>query len=169
MNTHDAILFNIDVCGDPAVGRTALQKLIYFQTKCGIEIDVEYIPHYYGPYSKKIAVALAELVAFDYVDEKRSAVYGYAYGLTHDGREITDEAKEENRVAFESIERIINKIKDCLKPGPLSYAAKVHYIKEIYPESAPKDVAGVFGWQMSDSEIRTGQAILKRLKLDKDE
>ena len=167
MNAHDAVLFNIRACGDPAVGRIALQKLTYLQTRLGVGIDAEYILDYYGPFSRKVATALAELVAFDYVCERRSAAHGYAYGLTRDGAGLADDARKGNEAAFEGVKRIVARCRDFLRPGPLSYAAKLHYIRGIDPAFAPEDVAGMFGWQMSDDGARMGQELLKRLGLDR--
>lgn len=167
MSPYDAILLNIRASGESAVGRTVLQKLIYLQSKLGIEIKAAYIPYYYGPYSKDVATALADLVAFDYVDEKRSReALGYAYTLTHDGNGIADDAEKENVEWFEKIKEIISKCRGCLMPGPMSYAAKVHYIRSIDPAFRPEDVAGMFGWKMDDREVRTGQKLLERLGLD---
>ncbi|MBI1658101.1 MAG: hypothetical protein IS632_04925 [Thaumarchaeota archaeon] len=168
MRPYDAILLNIRASGESAVGRTVLQKLIYLQSSLGIKIEATYIPHYYGPYSKDVAIALADLVAFDYVDEKRSReALGYAYTLTHDGEGIADDAEKENKEQFEKIEEIVSKCRNCLMPGPMSYAAKVHYILSVDPTFRPEDVADMFGWKMDDRKVHTGQELLKRLGLDK--
>ena len=167
MSPYDAILLNIKASGETAVGRTILQKLIYLQKELKIKIEVKYIPHYYGPYSKNVAVALADLVAFGYVDEKRSReALGYAYTLTPDGEDIANDAEKEHKEWFAEIKKIISKCQDCLIPAPLSYAAKVHYIRSIDPEFSPKDIADTFGWKMDDREVRIGQKLLERLELD---
>ena len=167
MNPYDAILLNIRASGESAIGRTVLQKLIYLQSKLGIAINATYIPHYYGPYSRDIATALADLVAFDYVDEKRSReAFGYAYTLTRDGEGIADDSEKKNKEWFEKIKNIISECRSCLMPGPMSYAAKVHHIRSIDPTFRPEDVAGMFGWKMDDREVRTGQKLLERLGLD---
>ena len=168
MNPYDAILLNIRESGEYTVGRTVLQKLIYLQSNLGVKIEANYIPHYYGPYSKEIAAALADLVAFDYVDEKRSRkALGYAYALTQDGNSIADEAEKRNKDWFKKIKDVISACKSCLMPGPMSYAAKVYYIRRVDPTFKPEDVAGMFGWKMDDQEVRTGQALLERLGLEK--
>lgn len=167
MSPYDAILLNIRASGETAVGRTILQKLIYLQSKLGIVIEATYVPHYYGPYSKDVAVALADLVAFDYVDEKRSRkALGYAYTLTPDGEDIANDAEKKHGEWFVKIQKIISKCSDCLLPAPMSYAAKVHYIQSIDPTLTPADVADMLGWKMGDREVRTGQKLLERLGLD---
>ena len=167
MNAHDAILLNITASGDRALGRTVLQKLIYFQTQLGVGIDAAFVPHFYGPFSKDVAAALAELVAFDYVNEYRSRkAFGYAYVLAEDGEDIANEAKGNNKKSFKKIKKVINTCGDCLNPGSLSYAAKVHYIQSRDKSFTPEDVASTFGWKMTDQDVRTGQKLLKKLHLD---
>lgn len=170
MNSYEAILLNIRANGETAVGRTVLQKLIYLQSNLGVKIETTYIPHYYGPYSKDVAIALADLVAFDYINENRSReAFGYAYTLTRDGEGIADDAEGENKKQFEKIKEIIAKCRNCLVPAPMSYAAKVHYIRSVDSTFRPEDVAGMFGWKMDDREVRIGQELLERLGLDRHE
>ena len=167
MNTYDVILLNIRASGETPVERTVLQKLVYLQSNLGIEIKARYTPHYYGPYSKDVAVALADLVAFDFVDEKRSSrPRGYAYALTSDGVDIAYEAEQNHADWFAKIKSVISTCKDCLMPDPLSYAAKVHYIQSIDPTFTPADVAETLGWKMDNPDVQTGQRLLERLKLD---
>ena len=148
MNPYDAILLNIRASGETHVGRTVLQKLVYLQSKLGIDIEAGYIPHY-GPYSKDVAVALADLVAFDFVDEKRSRkALGYVYTLTPDREGIANEAEQKYVEQFAEIKDIVSKCRDCLMTAPMSYAAKMHYIQSIDPTIEPEDVAETFGWKM---------------------
>ena len=133
-----------------------------------MEVEATYMPYYFGPCSKNVATALVDLVAFDYVDEKRSReALGCAYTLTRDGEDIADDGEKENKIWFKKIKDMISKCKDCLLPGPISYAAKVYYIQSIEPTFKPEDVAGMFGWKMDDREVRTGQELLERLGLAK--
>ena len=166
MNPYDAILLNVRASSETALGRTVLQKLIYLQSKLGVEIEAGYIPHYYGPYSKDVAVALADLVAFDFVDEKQYGnPLGYAYKLTPAGKDVADDAEQKHVKYFAKIKDIITKCRDCLTTAPLSYAAKVHYIQSIDPTIEPADVAETFGWSMDDHDVRTGQMLLESLGL----
>ena len=166
MKAYGAILLNIDASGDPAVGRTVLQKLIYLQMQLGVDVDATYVPYYYGPFSQDVATDLADLVAFDYVNENRSKMaLGYAYVLTNEGVAMAEEVKAENGEDAKIIKEVINKCRSCLTPGPLSYAAKVHYIQSRDPSFTTEEVAGTLGWKMTDREVRTGQELLEKLNL----
>ena len=47
MDVSDAIITVVKVAGDNILGRTAIQKIVYFLSISGI-VDIKYRPHYYG-------------------------------------------------------------------------------------------------------------------------
>ena len=176
MNAHDVVALNLDANGGRLDGRTALQKLAYFE-KIRTEIDITFVPHYYGPYSKHIAAALADFVAAEYVDERRckeNKYEGYFYSLTEDGQEFAKTTRVENSGAYDTIKNIVNKCKErCdLKANTLSYAAKAHYILNDanVPGSSVqmpkvKAMGKTLGWDMTDADVKTGMGLLVELRL----
>lgn len=176
MNPHDAVILNLDANDGHIDGRAALQKLAYFE-KIQTEIDITFVPHYYGPYSKHIAAALADLVASEYVDERRckeNRYERYFYILTEYGRKFAETARAENSDAYSIIQSVVSKCKDCcdLKADTLSYAAKAHYLLSDanVPESRVqmskvKAMAETLGWDTTDADVKTGMDLLVELEL----
>ena len=75
-------------------GRTLLQKTLYFinfinqKEKLGIEFvpDIEFVPHYYGPYSTQITDEIASLHAAGIVQEDVVTFSSFNFGVTFDPR-----------------------------------------------------------------------------------
>ena len=176
MNAHDAVVLNLDANDGHIDGRTALQKLAYFE-KIQTEIDITFVPHYYGPYSKHIAASLADLVVSEYVDERRckeNQYERYFYTLTDDGKRFAKIAQRENPDAYNTIKDIVSKCKDnCnLKASTLSYAAKAHYLLNDVNVSVSnvqmskvKEMGKTLGWDMTDADVKTGMDLLVKLEL----
>ena len=176
MNAHDTVVLNLDANDGHIDGRTALQKLAYFehiQTK----INITFTPHYYGPYSKHMAAALADLVAYEYVDEKRceqNQYERYFYTLTDNGKKFAKIARETNPDAYRTIREIVRTCKDnCnLKAGTLSYAAKAHYLLDdanvsvsCVQMSKVKEMGKKLGWDMTNADVKSGMDLLVKLNL----
>ena len=161
------------------VGRTALQKLVYFET-LKIPNTISYIPHYYGPFSRDVAVELEGLVAIGYIDEKVIFAHtheSYLYDLTDDGKRLAGEDKKTDHNHYHVVKDIVNQCaKFCnLQPSVLSYAAKAYYIlsranqsgKKSITSSDVKKVGQSFGWNISEVEAENGLELLSKLKLVK--
>ena len=54
MDASDAIIAVVKVAGNNILGRTSIQKIVYFLSIFEI-VDIKYRPHYYGPYSADVA------------------------------------------------------------------------------------------------------------------
>ena len=66
MDVPDAIVVTLGAVADKIIGRTVIQKLIYFEMILGL-VDANYRPHYYGPYSSEVAGTIQELAALGFV------------------------------------------------------------------------------------------------------
>lgn len=75
MQPLDFVLFAHGAFDQGITGRTALQKIVYFLSVMMNE-DLGYNPHFYGPYSPKVAEANAELKELNYLEEA-TTVYGF--------------------------------------------------------------------------------------------
>ena len=56
LDEYDVIGLTIGAHAGSITGRTAIQKLIYFAKVKIPSIDVTYTHHYYGPFSRNIAI-----------------------------------------------------------------------------------------------------------------
>lgn len=180
LDEYDTIGLTIGAHGGSITGRTAIQKLIYF-TKVKIpSIDITYTHHYYGPFSRNVAMGLENLTAFSYLEEKNTSATSfesYQYDLTTSGVKIFEKTKNEYEREYKIISDIVNTCeKNChLKANPLSYAAKADYIlreKGIERKVGTtvndiKELAKEFGWRISEDEVLEGINLLKELDLVK--
>ena len=178
MDAYEVIELVLDASKRSNVGRTAIQKLVYLaQAKTQSLDTLQYRPHYYGPYSSDLSLALERLVAHSFVDETLGHQYeGYKYQLTSDGADIVSMLKESSTSEYQEIENIVNTCKELCGLGakPLSCAAKVLFIQKNRPGNKgamtvkdAKEQAKGFGWDISDEDIERGAAILERLDLVK--
>lgn len=161
-------------------GRTALQKLVYFASRRVPNSEVDYAPHYFGPFSAKVAEILAALCSTGNAYEIRIPLgdhAGFEYHLTNLGKDMAKIAlNDQPRSTIETIGEIVKTCKaDCdLRAANLSYAAKVHYaltnyatldLSEPVSSSEIRSVASGFRWDMTEDNVRAGHALLRKLDL----
>lgn len=72
--------------------RKRLQKTVYFLQAAGCPLDVEYLLHYYGPYSREVAQLTDEMVNADLLKEE---VTEYSNGTQTYSYSLTDRTKEQ--------------------------------------------------------------------------
>jgi len=161
-------------------GRTALQKLVYLASRRVPGSKVDYVPHYFGPFSAKVAEILSELCYAGRAYEVRipfGAHAGFEYHLTDLGKDLVKIALDDQPPSTaETIKETVRTCKaDCdLRAADLSCAAKVHYAMTKYatrglPE--PKNVMDIHNiayglrWNITEDNIRAGYALLRKLDL----
>ena len=100
----------IDQGGENNVGRTKLQKMIYFADRY-MDWDVgDYQLHYYGPYSQSVASVL-KTARNDLLDERKPGLGPYQYSITDEGvafmtsfvKSIDDERMEKTSDLFQEL------------------------------------------------------------------
>jgi uncharacterized protein YwgA len=147
-------------------GRTLLQKKLYFLSVL-MQEDYQFRPHYYGPYSEKVADAVDSLVASGFLTENKEVfstanVFGerkrYSYTITPDGLELFSFSKKKTQ-DFVKWQKALHKINsyDIAKDfNLLSIAAKMHYIlsedKQLKANNIC-DKAEELGWQINVEQI----------------
>jgi uncharacterized protein YwgA len=184
MDVPDAIIVTLGVSEDKVVGRTAIQKLIYFETVFNLA-DVAFRPHYYGPYSSEVAGIIQELVSLGFIEEKietrETTGYPvsddwkrYCYKLTNDGLDFLRTVERQFSNEYKKISELVEmcKRRSNLNPKILSWAAKVNYIgaheeKSVLESEEIKTRAKALKWNLSDEQIGEATKLLSDLGLVK--
>ena len=125
---------------DGNVGRTKLQKMIYFADRyLGWDVG-DYNLHYYGPFSRNLATTL-KTVRGELVDEKHSGFGPYQYALTSSGTTFVNEF----------VENVCDEKKTCLtremfnelsvwSKDDLELTATIDYVKNNVPNISREDL-----------------------------
>ncbi len=161
------------------VGRTAIQKLIYFALQKGVVEDEDtYFPHYYGPYSKEVARALSTAVSIDFVQESAKELpeyegRRYIYTPTGSGKALHSMIKKEQEEDWEKLSEIVSICGETAKLNMqiMACAAKVHYLltqrEGRMTVNEIKRTAQDLGWELKDSDIDKAAELLVELDLAK--
>lgn len=160
------------------VGKTLLQKAVYFINEISA-LDIHFKPHYYGPYSSEVAVALENLVSIGFlneIEERFSSdwnVWGevrrFTFELTAEGKEILKGIKRTPE--YSRIKRVLGKLDRLAEShdyDKLSKAAKIyHIVKSNGNVTVPKikKEASKLGWSLNSTEIDKMSSFLERLGL----
>ncbi len=163
----------LDSSAQPISGRTAIQKIAYFESiKLGH--DLKYKPHFYGPYSPVVDQTLMDLIVSDYVEERaRTTLLDrtlYSYSLTDDGLELVEQVKKRDPGTFSLIKQVVE---ECSKYGNsinvLSCAAKVYFLLtqkgSTLSNNEAIEMGRTFNWELSEGEIESGSRLLSGLGL----
>ena len=156
-------------------GRTMLQKLVYLLGKVHGE-DVEFAPHYYGPYSRGVREEVERLVEAGLLQETVKVyepwqpmlfdVREYSYTLTPEGEQ---EALRLSRDLLTDAERLVRVAKSAAwSQEALAVAAKVLYLREEEPDADLADVPALarqLGWRISAAQAGQGLRLLRDLQL----
>lgn len=162
---------------DLLVGRTMLQKLCYFILN-QLNIENDYLPHYYGPYSPTLTKMLGDLIDLNLIQEINSTTGNnrnmYTYYLTENGANYFDNLLSNYILIFNNAEKIIQNLKTA--PGDkietISYAAKIHYINKkennitSYKKMMETEIpSNIYGWNIkNDESIENGKSLLLSLE-----
>lgn len=178
LDVFDAIALTIHANNDEIISKTTVQKLIYFHTVMIENLDISnYTHHFYGPFNREVSTALEDMSEFSYIDQNIISGYyeTYNYKLTSNGIKYAETAKQKYSNEFEIISNTLQICREyCeLKPTPLSYAAKAHYIlagskAELQDKFSAEDVKTIakdFDWNISEEDAITGLKLLQNLDL----
>lgn len=180
MRLTDLILIIVSHNSGKFIGRTLLQKALFFLNELA-HLDISFKPHYYGPYSSDVAVALENLVGIGFLNEieERFAsdwnVWGevrrYTFELTSDGKEILKKIKKSPD--YKKIKDLLDKLGNFSESrdyDKLSKAAKIYHIvksKEKITKTGIEEEASKLGWQLTPNEIGDMSSLLEKLGLIK--
>ena len=177
MNLTEAILLLLRSEGESVQGRTLLQKRMYFYGVLSKQ-DFGFRPHYYGPYSSRVAAELDGLVAASLITDKPAHTGGvgtFGEVVRHDYELLSTDALEDwssERDASDAaslFERIANH-SVAKNTAALSAAAKVHFILSSGDSMSFRQVeqkASELGWNLPQPQIQQVAEYLKYLELIK--
>ncbi|MGE5578460.1 MAG: hypothetical protein ACM3WU_00320 [Bacillota bacterium] len=174
MDTRDLVLAIVGSCPDHKVpGRTILQKIVYF---CSVilKLEVDYFPHYYGPYSEEVSQAVKSLSALGFISESKhmtnTGLWGYDYQLTKDGTELFSSLS--TNPTLKRVADVVSKIlslEGWNHTQTISCAAKVNFIlhrnnQPMTREAISKEAEGL-GWKLDAGTISSVVSFLESLNL----
>lgn len=91
-------------------GRTRFQKILYLlKEKDNIDLDYDFIPYYYGPYSRGLQLEINLLEAADFVQVEAKDDNLYVHSLTEKGKaaakEIEQKIEKEERMLLNALKK----------------------------------------------------------------
>lgn len=163
-------------------GKTLVHKRAYFLNFL-CNLGLEYIPHYYGPFSPELEAAIGRGRALGFVREE-TVDYGphrqlgfevrrFDCALTDDGHVVVEDLvkrkPEECRKALACLDELARAGDDSYVA--LSIAAKTHHILRTVGQPLTRTQivaqASKLNWQVSEEDINGAVEFLKRLELVK--
>ena len=119
-------------------GKKMLQKLLYLVQAKGVNLNLGYGIHFYGPYSADLDSSIASLVADDIV---RFEYKGYSHLMEINSKyEVSSTLESDDD---DKLTEVIRKYKDK-KPTELELITTTHYVKKHIPTTDDESIiAGV--------------------------
>ncbi|ABK78630.1 hypothetical protein CENSYa_2027 [Cenarchaeum symbiosum A] len=163
IDLYDAFGMVLLAGGGEPIGRTALQKLIYFCCNSAANIEnADFAPQYYGPYSAKLSVVMERMFSCGYIEQimRHGIQYDvYHYKLMDNGARLANKAKSQHPEDYLKIGDIVKTCDDMVEPlaPKLSYVSKIHYISKKQKARTPDKISlhGMrYGWNMDIALVR---------------
>ncbi|HTW90182.1 MAG TPA: hypothetical protein VMH22_00540 [bacterium] len=175
------VLLMIDELGGRVRSKTLVMKYVYFlKEKLGLE-DLEFRPHYYGPYSEEVADTVSQLAQLGFVDEKCQLLgydergferCRYSYSLTEDGKVVVEATKKRLGEAARGLTEVIDELDKAangMNYMDVSYAAKTHLLlkeaKKPMTVDEIREEASRLSWRMAAHDVEKSVRFLKEIGL----
>ncbi len=182
MNTYDFVHMALHAMGGEIKGKTKLQKTMYFLgILTGTIEELEYRPHYYGPYSSAVKDAVNRLKALGFVVQNSVSCGGVDrrgfemarrdFRLTDDGRAMAERKAAADPVLWHPLQVAARRLLDAGDQDYMlmSVAAKTLFILgERGPAATPVEIAEAarnLDWNPSPAEIDEAARYLQRIGL----
>ena len=182
MTPYDFVHLTLYGIGGTIRGRTKLQKTVYFLgIFCKNIDDLDYRPHFYGPYSDSVTDALNRLKSRGFVEESVASfgaigkrgfeIARHDFRLTVEGRKLAEEKIKRNPDAWRKVKSAVDRFQ---KAGDLDYmlmsvAAKTLFMLKESGKPATADQlskqAGWLAWKVEPGEINKSISYLRELNL----
>ncbi len=167
---------------DSSLGRTLLQKKMYFLNEM-LNKSIDFYPHYYGPYSRKVADTVDSLVSASILKERVesfpsvSTPWGdytrYSYVLPEKVQKTINDilknrlGENQYNIVQEKLKKI-NEYSDASDYKLMSIASKVLQILKIRGALNLKDFskeAAKLKWNLKQSQVKRAAQFLTYLNL----
>jgi hypothetical protein len=181
MKIRDLVVLAYGAFGGEILGKTSLQKKIYFiGVGLGKEAKLGYRAHYYGPYSDAVAEANSELKSLGYLtectnswgsDQRGFEIARYDYSLTEEGKRLYKRKKSEHPELYREIQRLADAIKSAgdVNYWELSIAAKTYFMLKNHGRTATfkeiQRIAQRLGWDVTERELERAADFLAKIDL----
>jgi uncharacterized protein len=182
MKTNYLILLTLKYSNKNMIaGRTLFQKTLYFIAE-KTNLNLEFVPHYYGPYSTTISEELGDLCAAGLLTESSESFTPLSFGVAFEPRKYTYRLTEKGREVADFISNqepeIARSIKDTLEEmrrfgaiddyRSLSVAAKMYHILKSKKQMKPIEIlneAKALQWSIDIDEAKSAIEFLEKMKL----
>lgn len=111
------------------LGKTKMQKLVYFLKASGVPLPFDFDIHYYGPYSQELAEEMDWLEVLGLVDSARDGNVGVDYRPGDAMEEAMSRYREYLEKHSAAIRRTIEVFKD-MSVRDLELHATVHFVRK---------------------------------------
>ena len=126
--------------GQDKVGRTKLQKMLYFADRYfGWDVG-RYRLHYYGPYSQNLSLTL-KTAREDLVEESTHESGRYQYELTKEGTKLIQDFEDNlrNEAKINKARELFRELSDWRKED-LELASTLDYVNNCFPRLEKDDL-----------------------------
>ena len=180
MTARHLILLLLNKLGGTIDGKTKLHKELYFLSM-KLNLDLDFRPHHYGPYSIKAEQGIDELSGagfikiteyiFGYDTRSGFEMKRYHIDLLDSGKRLAKLLEQRYQKEVIEITKFIEKIKEAGDPDYLilSIAAKTYYILNKEGRSMKREEicneAKKFDWQINSENIENAIKVLQNLDL----
>lgn len=143
----------VALSGGELVGKTRLQKSVYFLEARGVGYGFDFSYHYYGPYSEELSEASTDASALDYLSfEWKAGKHPYAVYRANVNAEVSDLNKRR--------EQILGVLKGY-DPIVLELAATADFLKAAgHSEDTWQEVQRRKGDKVTDERIAKANELL---------
>ena len=115
------------VGGQHYLGRTAMQKLVYFAKALKVPIPCSFEIYTYGPYSDEVTLAVDSLLADDVLKDKSTRPHYSNYRLGNNANELLERYDESITPHQETIDVVVQALGQ-FDPEDLELIATLHFI-----------------------------------------
>jgi hypothetical protein len=127
------------VGGRNYLGRTAIQKLVYFARALGVPIPCSFEIYTYGPYSDSVTVSVESMLADDVLKDTSSDPQKYSnYRLGDNADEILNAYRSTIGPYQQMIDAVVQSLGE-FKPADLELVATLHFVHQRLKQILRKD------------------------------
>jgi uncharacterized protein len=142
------------------LGKTQIQKLVYFAQDCGIPLKYKYELYHYGPYSFELSHDLGSLDSLD-VLAVRSSSSGYGFDISVG--KFADKFKLETKYK-KKIEKVIGEF-GLNTPAQLEVKATIHFVRSVVEnKSEVIERVGALKPRFTEDFIKSCYSDMKRMQ-----